>query len=169
MSWSPGFKACSSCTILMPVSDPHSSCLKCLGAAHVWDCCQICKDFTPRIRKERNQAKAFTHGGGPETSVRIQLSALLTSVPPVLLDSQRCSLSPVPKKRRKISKQIAKRGRALAPKCSRTGDKTRVQLKHKLTSSLAQRKPAPLTLTLRQVLSREHPLHLEHHAVLGPS
>ncbi|XP_065416981.1 serine/arginine repetitive matrix protein 2-like [Chrysemys picta bellii] len=50
----PGFKQCASCAKPMPTSDPHDSCLKCLGESHQTDKCKICKAFKPRTKKERD-------------------------------------------------------------------------------------------------------------------
>ncbi|XP_065446569.1 serine/arginine repetitive matrix protein 2-like isoform X1 [Chrysemys picta bellii] len=38
----------------MPLSDPHASCLRCLGEAHQKERCKICKAFKPRTKKERD-------------------------------------------------------------------------------------------------------------------
>ncbi|XP_075757261.1 RNA-binding protein 38 isoform X1 [Pelodiscus sinensis] len=48
-----GFKACADCGKFMPRGDPHDSCLKCLGEAHLAIDCTICKSFKPCTRKER--------------------------------------------------------------------------------------------------------------------
>lgn len=50
---SPGFKPNHSCGEAMPNQDPHPSCLKCLGQAHVSDKCGICKGFKPWPKKDR--------------------------------------------------------------------------------------------------------------------
>lgn len=36
----------------MPKGDPHDSCLKCLGEAHLADACKICRVFKPRTKRE---------------------------------------------------------------------------------------------------------------------
>ncbi|XP_065412399.1 CLK4-associating serine/arginine rich protein-like [Chrysemys picta bellii] len=54
MPKAPGFKQCVSCAKPMPTSDPHDSCLKCLGESHQTDKCKIYKAFRPRTKKERD-------------------------------------------------------------------------------------------------------------------
>ncbi|XP_065436300.1 serine/arginine repetitive matrix protein 2-like, partial [Chrysemys picta bellii] len=49
-----GFKACATCRKPMPLSDPHDSCLRCLGEAQQKERCKICKAFKPRTKKERD-------------------------------------------------------------------------------------------------------------------
>lgn len=48
------FKPFTSCGKPMLLSDLHSSCLKCLGETHVKDKCQICQDFRPLTKKDRD-------------------------------------------------------------------------------------------------------------------
>lgn len=48
------FKPCNSCKWPLPISDPHSSCLRCLGEGHISDKCLFCKSFKPRTNKERD-------------------------------------------------------------------------------------------------------------------
>ncbi|EMP38657.1 hypothetical protein UY3_04138 [Chelonia mydas] len=38
----------------MPVCDPHSDCLRCLGEAPLSDRCKICRSFKPRTKRERD-------------------------------------------------------------------------------------------------------------------
>ncbi|XP_065409265.1 serine/arginine repetitive matrix protein 2-like [Chrysemys picta bellii] len=54
MPYAQGFKACATCRKPMPLSDPHDSCLRCLGEAHQKERCKICKAFKPRTKKERD-------------------------------------------------------------------------------------------------------------------
>lgn len=70
MPQSPGFKTCASCSKSVPLSNPHSSCLKCLVEAHRKDCCQICKDF--RHWKPEGTSCSIEgppHGGSPKTDL----------------------------------------------------------------------------------------------------
>lgn len=54
-----GFKPYDWCHKSMPMSDPHSSWLKCLGEAHVWERRKIYKDFRPLTRKDRDTRLEF--------------------------------------------------------------------------------------------------------------
>ncbi|EMP25115.1 Exocyst complex component 1 [Chelonia mydas] len=47
-----GFKPSDRCKRPMPISDPHSSCLHCLGEGHISEKCKICKSYKPRTVKE---------------------------------------------------------------------------------------------------------------------
>lgn len=47
----PGFHCYSCCNKSMPISDPHSHCLKCLGEGYVRHKCPICWWFKTRIEK----------------------------------------------------------------------------------------------------------------------
>ncbi|XP_042297753.1 serine/arginine repetitive matrix protein 1-like [Sceloporus undulatus] len=50
---SPPFKKCDICSGKVPVQDPHSSCLFCLGKDHDPRVCSLCKSMSSQARKNR--------------------------------------------------------------------------------------------------------------------
>ncbi|XP_042299855.1 uncharacterized protein LOC121917797, partial [Sceloporus undulatus] len=50
---SPPFKKCDICSGKVPVQDPHSSCLFCLGRDHDPRVCSLCKSMSSQARKNR--------------------------------------------------------------------------------------------------------------------
>ncbi|XP_042311869.1 E3 ubiquitin-protein ligase MARCHF3 isoform X1 [Sceloporus undulatus] len=50
---SPPFKKCDVCGGKVPVQDPHSSCLLCLGRNHDAKACPLCKSMSSQARKNR--------------------------------------------------------------------------------------------------------------------
>lgn len=100
----------------MLVSDPHSSCLRCLGEVHVRERCQICRNFKPRMKKDREaRLRAILMEAAlrpvSEPSRLDSAPSTLASVrsaPPELHVSRHCSPSLVPRKKHK--KQRSERG-----------------------------------------------------------
>nr|XP_008174049.1 serine/arginine repetitive matrix protein 2-like [Chrysemys picta bellii] len=83
MPKAPGFKQCASYAKPMPTSDPHDSCLKCLGECHQTDKCKICKAFRPRTKKEwdfRLRQLLMEAALSPDTPSARQASAPSASV-----------------------------------------------------------------------------------------
>ncbi|EMP34278.1 hypothetical protein UY3_08568 [Chelonia mydas] len=107
----------------MPVSDPHNSCLKCLGDSYVKEHCWICKNFWPCTQKERDiHLRALlmesTLCPASEPSIQAALSALAShSTPLAPGSSQHRSLSPVPKKKaKKHSPALSKKAQGSSSK-----------------------------------------------------
>lgn len=59
MPRSQSFKPCASCHKPIPVSDPLTSCLKCLGETHVQEQCRICRRCRSRTKKDRDTRFKF--------------------------------------------------------------------------------------------------------------
>ncbi|EMP42598.1 Protein QN1 like protein [Chelonia mydas] len=83
-----GFKACATCRKPMPVSDPHDSCLRCLGEEHQTEQCKICKVFKPRTKKEKDLRlqqllmEAPLQPPGPERPTSAPASSVRTALEP---------------------------------------------------------------------------------------
>lgn len=103
----PVFKRCDSCKKPMPISNPHSSCLRCLGETHISDNCRISKSFKPQMKKERDiQRRALLMESvlTPEPSrsdFAPSIAASVWSVPLAPFLDHRRSPSPVPTGKRK--------------------------------------------------------------------
>lgn len=102
MPWSLDFKPCKSCQKPMPMSDSHSSCLKCLRDAHVQERCRICRDFKLHTKKDRDvKPRTILLEAALQLSSEPGLlnsapstSALLRSTPVTLKDTWHHSPSP---------------------------------------------------------------------------
>ncbi|EMP30317.1 hypothetical protein UY3_12543 [Chelonia mydas] len=88
MSQAHGFKAYATCRKPMPVSDPHDSCLRCLGEEHQIERCKICKAFKPRTKKERDfrlkqlLMEAALQPPGPERPTLASASSVRSALEP---------------------------------------------------------------------------------------
>lgn len=80
MPQSPGFKPYVSCSKPMPMSGPHSNCLKCLGEIHVKDKCKVCRDFRPHTKKNQEfRLKAILMEAAFRPVSQLSRSALVPS------------------------------------------------------------------------------------------
>lgn len=94
----------------MPVSDLHSTCLRCLGEGHISDKCQIGKSFKPRTEKDREiRLKVLTLALEQRSDSASSTTASLRSALPVLSTSQHRSPSMAP------AKKLKKAGRGRSP------------------------------------------------------
>lgn len=127
-----GFKPCASCSKTMPLSNLHSSCLKCLGEAHTRDSCQICSNVKPRTKKDWEARLKFLLlevALRPscelcQSDLASSISVLVRSTPPTMQESQHHLPYPVPReKHRKLS---AEKGHSPTPKKARHGKQSRL-------------------------------------------
>lgn len=120
MLQSPGFKQCAACAKPMLESYPHSSCLKCLGEAHIRDKCSICWGFRLHTQDRDIRLKALLM----EAALRLasELSwldsaastvASVHSAPLAWCAPRHCSTSPA---QRKQHKKCTERGYSLVSK-----------------------------------------------------
>lgn len=91
----------------MPRSDPHHSCLKCLGKAHGRESCKICKSFCPWTKKDQDirlwailMESTLRLASEPSRSdLAPSTTTSVHNAPPASsFSSWHLSLSPVPKK-----------------------------------------------------------------------
>ncbi|XP_042303801.1 mucin-5AC-like [Sceloporus undulatus] len=87
------FKKCDVCGGKVPVQDPHSSCLLCLGKDHNPKACSLCKSLSSQARKNRESrlTSAIAQGKVQEGGSRPSLTP--SAAPPV--SSSQASMSSV--------------------------------------------------------------------------
>ncbi|XP_042300019.1 proteoglycan 4-like, partial [Sceloporus undulatus] len=85
------FKKCDVCRGKVPVQDPHSSCLFCLGRDHDARACHLCKSLSSQARKNRESRLTSAIALGKVWEGRPRSSSLPPAAPPA--SSSRASAS----------------------------------------------------------------------------
>lgn len=124
----------------MPLSNTHSSFLKCLGEAHIGDHCWICSAFKPRTKKDQEARlkvllmnTVLSSSSEPShLNSALSTSLLVQSTHPAIQEAQHRSSSLVLGKKHK--KQLADRGHS--PILKKPGMESRAKCKRSQATPL---------------------------------